>query len=152
MEKRCMVAGCFVIEKGKVLLLHHTKIGLWLPPGGHLEENEFPNEAAIRETKEETGLDVELLCNDAIMHTDTQSHTLEVPFTIIYEHVPYKTEPPHIHFDMSYVAKVRGGILNSNKESDDIGWFDSKELERLETLPSVRNIALEVLRQYGNKL
>src|SRR5688500_10821251 len=44
-----------------VLLHWHRRLGLWLPPGGHIDPGELPDEAAVRETLEETGLAVELL-------------------------------------------------------------------------------------------
>src|SRR5271156_4090897 len=51
-------ASGIVIELDHILLVHHRRIGAWLPPGGHIEEHELPHETAIRETKEETGVDI----------------------------------------------------------------------------------------------
>ncbi len=45
----------------KILLIHHRKLDKWLPLGGHIELDEDPEQAALREAKEESGLDVELL-------------------------------------------------------------------------------------------
>src|SRR5207245_10288528 len=42
-----VVAGC-VVNKGKVLLVWHKKHKEWLPPGGHLEQNESPNDTVLR--------------------------------------------------------------------------------------------------------
>src|SRR3989441_10239519 len=50
-----VVAGC-VVRNGKILLVWHKKNKEWLPPGGHIEQNESPNAAVLREVKEETGL------------------------------------------------------------------------------------------------
>ena len=47
--------------EGKVLLHLHRKLGMWLPPGGHIEKDELPDEAAVREVLEETGVKVELV-------------------------------------------------------------------------------------------
>jgi 8-oxo-dGTP pyrophosphatase MutT (NUDIX family) len=41
-----------------VLLHLHRKLGMWLPPGGHIERDELPDDAAVREVFEETGLRV----------------------------------------------------------------------------------------------
>ncbi len=147
--KKCIVASCLVIENGKLLMLEHRKIGKWLPPGGHVEAEEFPDEAALRETKEETGLDVEILGNDWIMHTDPLSHTLREPFAIVHEDVPYKTGPMHIHFDMIYAARIKGGKLGGNDESTGLRWMDSGEIEKLDTLPNVKAVALAALKKYG---
>ena len=57
MEKSC---GCVVINENKVLLVRQNK-GHWEFPKGHVEENETEKETAIREVKEETNLDVEII-------------------------------------------------------------------------------------------
>ncbi|MCL4379311.1 MAG: NUDIX domain-containing protein [Candidatus Marsarchaeota archaeon] len=152
MTKRCIVAACLVIDKGKLLLLNHSKIGAWLPPGGHVEEGEFPDEAARRETKEETGLDVELLYDDPIKHKDVAAHTIGTPFTIVYEDIQYKTGSHHIHFDLVYIARVKGGSISAKKESDEARWFTADEIKELDTLPDARSIALKALAMYGSSL
>jgi 8-oxo-dGTP pyrophosphatase MutT (NUDIX family) len=47
---RDFVAGAFIVNEGEILFLRHKKYNLWLQPGGHIEERESPDEAAIRET------------------------------------------------------------------------------------------------------
>jgi ADP-ribose pyrophosphatase YjhB (NUDIX family) len=49
-----------VIDDGKVLLTKREDFEVWCLPGGGVEEGETLAEGAIREAKEETGLDVEL--------------------------------------------------------------------------------------------
>ena len=46
---RHFTVAVFVVWEGKVLLHFHRKLGMWLPPGGHIEEGELPDEAAVRE-------------------------------------------------------------------------------------------------------
>src|SRR5215217_484082 len=58
---RHFTVAVFVVHDGCVLLHYHRKLGKWLPPGGHIEENELPDEAAVREVWEETGLRIELV-------------------------------------------------------------------------------------------
>ena len=55
---KSITATVYVINDGKVLLHQHKKYNTWFPLGGHIEENEFPHEAAIREVKEELGIDL----------------------------------------------------------------------------------------------
>ena len=51
------VAG-YIFDGEKVLLVHNKKLDLWLPVGGHIEKDETPDDALLREVKEETGLEL----------------------------------------------------------------------------------------------
>jgi ADP-ribose pyrophosphatase YjhB (NUDIX family) len=58
-----LVAGCLVIDTGRVLLLRRgiePQIGRWTFPGGYVDFGETPAAAALRETREEVGMQVEL--------------------------------------------------------------------------------------------
>jgi ADP-ribose pyrophosphatase YjhB (NUDIX family) len=51
------VTGSAIVVSGRGVVLHrHKRLGLWLQPGGHVEGDEWPHDAALRETREETGL------------------------------------------------------------------------------------------------
>ena len=54
MIRHFTVSG-FVVERDGVYLHWHPKIALWLPPGGHIDPDEDPVQAVLRETLEETG-------------------------------------------------------------------------------------------------
>ena len=56
-----LVVGGYIFHEEKVLLIHHRKLHLWLPVGGHIDPNETPDSAMIREAKEETNVDITLL-------------------------------------------------------------------------------------------
>jgi 8-oxo-dGTP pyrophosphatase MutT (NUDIX family) len=58
---RHFTVAVFVVWEGIVLLHLHRKLAMWLPPGGHVERDEIPDDAAVREVFEETGLNVELV-------------------------------------------------------------------------------------------
>ena len=58
---RHFTVAVFLVWEGKVLLHLHRKLGMWLPPGGHIERNELPDDTAVREVLEETGVKVELV-------------------------------------------------------------------------------------------
>ncbi len=59
MTERILATLCYAVRDGRVLLLHRTKepnLGLWIAPGGKIEHDESPQECALRELWEETGL------------------------------------------------------------------------------------------------
>src|SRR3989344_7895433 len=57
-EKIDFTAEVFIVYQDKVLLRQHDKYKKWLSVGGHIELDEDPNQAAVREVKEEVGLEV----------------------------------------------------------------------------------------------
>jgi len=59
-EKVDFTVEVFVVNNRRVLLRKHDKYKEWLSIGGHIEPDENPNQAAVREVKEEGGLDIDL--------------------------------------------------------------------------------------------
>ena len=71
----------------RVLLAHHRKLGRWLQPGGHSDGDPDTLAVALREAREESGLDVQAL-DDAIFDLDLHR-------------IPARDrEPAHLHFDV----------------------------------------------------
>jgi 8-oxo-dGTP diphosphatase len=54
-EKIDFTVAIFVVHDARVLVILHRKLGKWLPLGGHIELDEDPELAALREAKEESG-------------------------------------------------------------------------------------------------
>ncbi len=100
-----------------VLLLKHKRLGIWLQPGGHLDPGESPWTAALREAREETGLDVRF-----VGPFDEQG----VPELI---HVDvHAGGRGHTHLDTRYL--LDGGDADPappEDESQEIAWFSWDE-------------------------
>jgi 8-oxo-dGTP pyrophosphatase MutT (NUDIX family) len=116
-------ASVFVLNEGKVLLLKQTKSKFWLLPGGHIDDGELPHEAAIREVKEETNLDIEIL-----QKPDEKAKTeivtpLPVPFAMRL--LPCRDKKD---IDFLFTAKVVGGELKIDDESEEAKWFSKEEI------------------------
>ena len=62
---RQICASCYVVDfdNKSLLMMYNKKLEKWLQPGGHLEGAELPIDTAIREVKEETGIDIEIIGN-----------------------------------------------------------------------------------------
>ena len=60
MRRHFTVSG-FVVEGDRTLLHWHQKLQLWLPPGGHIDPDEDPVQATVREVLEETGIAAEVV-------------------------------------------------------------------------------------------
>ena len=59
----CASAYTIDFENKKVLLMYNRKLNKWLQPGGHIEGKELPEDTAIRETFEETGIKIKIIGN-----------------------------------------------------------------------------------------
>jgi 8-oxo-dGTP diphosphatase len=69
MTVRHFTASAVVLDDaGQVLLVHHNKIGQWLYPGGHVDPDEDPAEAALREVREETGIEATVIGAPSFSH------------------------------------------------------------------------------------
>jgi 8-oxo-dGTP pyrophosphatase MutT (NUDIX family) len=118
----------FVVRDGKILLILHRKLNKWLPLGGHIELDEDPEIAALREAREESGFDVELL-GERPPTTEPGTKALIAPrFLDIH-----KITDTHQHIGMIYWARPKSGSMAlAQEEHHDIGWFTSEDLDRLE--------------------
>ena len=142
-------ASCWITSIGKpkkILLIHHKKLGRWMQPGGHIEKFENPVDAAIREVKEETGLDISFLA-DGIQIIDDEGIFLTTPDFLMEQTIPaHGKQPFHYHLDINYVVSVpEQKIKHSIKESHSIGWFTKKEALKLNIHEDTRIIIKKLL-------
>lgn len=100
---RDFTVAVFVVHDQHVLLHLHAKLGIWLPPGGHIDAPELPDEAAIREVWEEAGIEIELV-GDRGIQLDAPDLPLQLvrPEGIQLENI----SPGHQHIDLIYFARV----------------------------------------------
>lgn len=117
----------FVVHDARVLLHFHRKLGKWLPPGGHIEDDELPDDAALREVLEETGLHVRLVGGRGLpVDYPTQ---LVIPAGIQVEDI----YAGHQHIDLVYFAVPAAGAALDPELSarDQVGWYGAHELAAL---------------------
>lgn len=123
-------------EAKKILLVDHKKAGLWLPPGGHVEVDEYPKETVRRECREELGINAEFWRDDPIFltstvtvghtggHTDvslwyvikgSSNETYQFDRDEFYsirwfglEECPFEKSDPHLQRCMSKLEKISG--------------------------------------------
>ena len=127
---RHFTTSVYLISEEKVLLLFHPKLKKWLPPGGHLEPNESPPEAARREVLEETGLEFEFILQENIWVERWNASSFVRPYLCLIENIPeYGKNPAHQHLDLIYLGRVKGN--KKPQSADPIAFFSLDEVKAL---------------------
>jgi len=122
------VFGIIFDEQNRVMLVHRTDYDLWNLPGGRLESGEAPWEGVIREIKEETGFEAEV---------------------IKIAGVSFKPDKDNVVF--TFLCKVLGGQSTLSRESDKIEYFEIDKIpkntviKQLERIKDVLNNPDEVI-------
>lgn len=107
--------GCVIEKDGKILLAkrnHEPFKDYWCIPGGHIEFGEDPENAVIREVKEEVGLDIK-------------------PRFLGYVNEYYGDLDWHAVALMFY-SKAEGEIQQNKEEIKEIKWFDKEEILKMD--------------------
>lgn len=152
--KKHFTATGYTVNKSrtKMLLVHHKGLDKWLPPGGHIEDNEVPHEAAIREVYEETGVMAVPIKGDEndLALKDIKEAQIPRPYALMYQIIPKsKKDIEHIHLDMVFALEAddAGKIAARHKEVHDVRWVAKKNLiDGYDTFDSVRSFARDMLK------
>ena len=152
--------------KHNILLVKHKGLGVWLPPGGHVEEGELPHIAALRETFEETHMQdillLDLKAGDLHLPSEDQRQLhfspatpqeeqfLE-PFALVEEKIPATDrECEHFHIDYIYVGQLQSpqDVHILPTEITDAQWvkLDWEVIDQLETFPNIK-VIMKILQK-----
>ena len=118
--------GAVIVKEGKIVLIkrgNEPSKGKWTIPGGLVELGESPEQAVIRETKEETGLDIDNpVLIDVVSNADLDEHgRIKYHYVII-----------------DYLVHVKGGSLGSASDAADLRWVAFGEVEGYDLTASFR--------------
>src|SRR2546421_5435545 len=126
----------FVLDdQDQVLLIHRTDNDLWALPGGAQEFGEYISETAVRETKEEAGVDIEVTGIVGIY--TNPNHVVE-----------FSDGEVRQQFSICFRARLLGGELRPSDESSEVRWVPQAQLDELSIHPSMR---LRINHGYENR-
>ena len=127
-----------VDESGEnVVLVFHGKLRKWVQPGGHCEGESDVLSVAMREAREETGLDVRAL-DGAIFDVDAH----EIP--------EYWNTPPHVHYDVRFLLRASSGQTPVvSDESGAVKWVSLAEAHKLSGEASIARMIEKTRARFG---
>ena len=144
-EKIDFTASVYVVFENKVLLHKHKKYNIWLPPGGHIELDEDPVQAAKREVLEETGLQVNLVGESQMRWADKSVELLSPRF--VNRHFT-EAGKNHEHVDFIYLATTDDEVVTPEDEGGEMRWLSQEDIERMHDIKdNIRHYALTALRE-----
>ncbi|TKD13020.1 NUDIX domain-containing protein [Polyangium fumosum] len=112
MTRRAFSVAVYPRFEGRILMIRHRRLGIWLPPGGEMLPDETPLEAAARELREETGLVGRFPVVSDVDGTP--------PGFIGYEEHPAGSKGIHLNF--VFVADVDTDEVHPNDEFEEWRW------------------------------
>jgi 8-oxo-dGTP pyrophosphatase MutT (NUDIX family) len=133
---RDFTVATFVVDGPLVLLLFHRKLRMWLPPGGHIEPHELPDDAALREVLEETGVRAQLI-GELGPDAPGGPRRLIRPAGVQLETI----RPDHQHIDLIYYARPVPGTSRAPvpcAECERAGWYGPDAWQALGVNAEVR--------------
>jgi 8-oxo-dGTP pyrophosphatase MutT (NUDIX family) len=125
-------------ERESVLLTHHRKLGRWLQLGGHADGEGDLRAVALREAREEAGIEAIVAALECIYDLDVH----EIPAR--------EGEPAHLHYDVrfSFYAE-RATEPKASEESHAVAWMALSDLPSLDADASVQRLAAKTARLTG---
>jgi 8-oxo-dGTP diphosphatase len=135
----------FCVHQRRVLLRRHDKYDIWLGVGGHVEEDEDPAEAAVREVQEETGL--ELILPPPPFPGDAQHRQITLPRYLDR----HRINDTHEHVAFVYFGETTTDVVVPGEGEEDVAcrWLTLEQVldPKLDLLDSIRRYAFEALEE-----
>lgn len=140
---RTLTATVYIINGDKVLLHKHKKYNTLFPVGGHIEADELPHEAALREAYEESGLKVKLYNNEEQLELG-RVQQLPRPINLLLENIGHEKE----NIDFIYFATTDTfELCPEDGESREFYWLTKEDIENNPNIkPHIKGMALQALK------
>jgi 8-oxo-dGTP pyrophosphatase MutT (NUDIX family) len=123
--RRHFTATGFVVKGDRTLLHWHKRHQQWMPPGGHIEPDEDPVQAVLREVREETGVEAEVIPTTPDFPFQVPGQ-IQPPYTILIEDIPEPGQP-HQHIDLIYFCRPVDRA-DHDPALGDFHWLDEEAL------------------------
>lgn len=141
----------------RVLMVHHKATGLWVFPGGHLDPDETLAECAVREVREETGVEATIFDRSSFTIPGAEWHPSPwITAAFPAPAKPHKGEPAHTHIDHLFIgtADSTQPLMAAAAEVHGTRWMTAFELgfwnrELRAEVPELARMALAIVVRAG---
>ena len=146
---RHFTAKVFVVEGGATALHYHDRLGIRVAPGGHVDRDELPHEAGLREVREETGLDAELVTDAPDVDSPAGVPLPQPRYQMLYDvDVLPGGEVVHQHVDHIYFGRVERRQIDPGPDeapADAWDWYTPAELRESDADPDTVRFGVEAI-------
>ena len=117
-------------DMSSILMTHHKKLGKWIQLGGHADGENDLLKVALREAKEESGIQQFKILSEKIFDLD------------IHEIPKHNFEPGHLHYDIRFLLEVdpTGEAVIISDESHDVTWIPLADVAKLNPEVSIQRM------------
>jgi 8-oxo-dGTP pyrophosphatase MutT (NUDIX family) len=151
---RHFTATVYVVNDGATALHRHGRLGIRIPPGGHVERDELPHESAIREVQEELGLTPTLLAETPDVDAPAGRPLPEPAHVMLYDvNVHEDGTVGHQHVDHLYYATVPSREVAPADDEQPAAawdWYPPGRLRESDVDPDTTQFGLEAIEAAAN--
>ncbi|RBI59507.1 NUDIX hydrolase [halophilic archaeon] len=139
----------YIVNEGATALHEHPELEIFLPPGGHIDRDELPHEAGLREVREETGFDPELYRDVSDVEVPGGRPLPQPVHHLLYDVNTYPDgDVGHQHIDFVYYASVDSRDVDpapSEAAPETWDWYTSDELRASDFDPDTVQMGIEAI-------
>ena len=132
-------ASAWIVDKSRrwILMTHHRQLNIWLQLGGHAENNNNLLEVALKEAKEESGINNFNIISKEIFDLD------------IHKIPKYGSNPEHLHYDVRFILEAdKLEKLSISTESNDLAWIKIGDVLKLNPKKSIKIMMHKFVNQF----
>ncbi len=151
---RHFTSTVYIVNEGATALHHHDRLGIRIPPGGHVDRDELPHEAGLREVREETGFDATLLRETAALNPPAGEVLPQPAHMLLYDiNVHPDGTVGHQHIDHIYFAAVESRQIapgTGEADAEVWDWYTPESLQNSDIDADTVAIGCEAIEAVEN--